>query len=150
MLSQYRVAGYRIDLVVEDNIQRLAIECDGDAWHGTEQYDKDMYRQRILERCGWRFIRVKGSAFYANPAGTIAELVQSIKDYGITPLGSKVDDDVVRDWIEEISGNQCLEELGTPTVDSAEENVVRQAGTAGISERDEEPDEETQAAERSR
>ena len=51
---QAEVAGYRIDLVVEGNDARLAVECDGDAWHGAERYEHDMARQRQLERSGGR------------------------------------------------------------------------------------------------
>ena len=41
-------------MVVEgDNDSRLAIECDGDRFHGPDRWDSDMRRQRILERAGW-------------------------------------------------------------------------------------------------
>ncbi len=39
---------YRIDLVVEGMKGRLAVECDGDRWHGPESYERDMARQRIF------------------------------------------------------------------------------------------------------
>lgn len=48
-------AGKRIDLVIEGNQAQLAVECDGDFWHGPEQDEKDSERQRMLERCGWQF-----------------------------------------------------------------------------------------------
>jgi hypothetical protein len=45
--------GYRIDMVVEGaNGRRRAVECDGDRYHGPEQWRKDMRRQRVLERVG--------------------------------------------------------------------------------------------------
>ena len=51
LTAQVRVAHKRIDLVVEgDEGARLAVECDGDAWHGPEQYEADLLRQRQLER----------------------------------------------------------------------------------------------------
>ncbi len=52
---QHEIAGYRIDLVVAGLQGRLAVECDGERWHGPDAYDRDMARQRQLERCGWRF-----------------------------------------------------------------------------------------------
>lgn len=61
--AAHEVAGKRIDLVVGDGRPRLAVECDGDHWHGPDQYDDDMVRQRMLERCGWQFIRVRASVF---------------------------------------------------------------------------------------
>ena len=49
---QVPAGGFRIDLVVEGALdRRLAIECDGDAFHGPEQWEADVRRQRVL---GWR------------------------------------------------------------------------------------------------
>ena len=55
---------YRIDLVVEGMQGRLAVECDGDEWHGAARYEQDMARQRDLERAGWQFVRICGRNFY--------------------------------------------------------------------------------------
>ena len=45
--------GFRIDMVVEGaDRTRLAVECDGDRFHGPEQWRQDMQRQRVLERVG--------------------------------------------------------------------------------------------------
>jgi len=57
--------GKRIDLVVEGMRNRLAEECDGDRWHGLDKWEEDMERQRILERVGWTFWRIRGSEFYS-------------------------------------------------------------------------------------
>ena len=85
ILPQYEVAGYRIDLVVEGLDGRLAVECDGDEYHGPEQYDADMSRQRDLERCGWVFSRVRGSRFYRDPEAALQELWESLERRGILP-----------------------------------------------------------------
>lgn len=83
VLAQHEVAGKRIDLVVEDGQARLAIECDGDNWHGADRYESDMQRQRQLERCGWEFFRVRESAFYSNKEYALAGLWQALEDRGI-------------------------------------------------------------------
>jgi very-short-patch-repair endonuclease len=64
VLPQFHINGYYIDLVVEGMRGRLAVECDGDAWHGPDRHDEDSARQRDLERCGMQFWRVRGSVFY--------------------------------------------------------------------------------------
>ena len=64
---QVEVAGYRIDLVVDGMQGSLAVECDGERWHGADRYQDDMARQRHLERCGWTFWRVRGGTYYRNP-----------------------------------------------------------------------------------
>jgi len=83
VLPQYEVAGKRIDLVVEGGQARLAVECDGDYWHGAERYEADMQRQRQLERCGWEFYRIRESAFYSNKDGALAGLWQALEERGI-------------------------------------------------------------------
>jgi very-short-patch-repair endonuclease len=69
VIPQYEVAKgrYRIDLVaLLPNGIKIAIECDGDKYHGPEQFTNDLMRQRVLERCGWQFFRVRGGEYYSN------------------------------------------------------------------------------------
>lgn len=86
---QVEVAGYRLDLVVEGLDNRLAIECDGDAWHGAERFDKDMARQRQLERAGWTFVRIRESEFYADRDGAVRRIIEACEALGIQPLGEE-------------------------------------------------------------
>jgi very-short-patch-repair endonuclease len=88
VIPQFEVAGCRIDLVVEGMQGRLAVECDGDAWHGTERYQQDMARQRILERCGWTFWRVRGSSFYRGPDGALEGLWATLDRLQISATSS--------------------------------------------------------------
>ena len=83
---QVDVAGRRIDLVVEGLEARIAIECDGDEWHGLEQYEQDMARQRQLERAGWTFVRVRESDFYANRQQAVNAVVEASEELGIRPV----------------------------------------------------------------
>lgn len=76
---------YRIDLVVEGIEGRLAVECDGDKWHGPERYEYDMARQRDLERVGWQFVRIRGSDFYRDPECALNFLWTELKRLGIKP-----------------------------------------------------------------
>ncbi|MCX5998949.1 MAG: AAA domain-containing protein [Chloroflexi bacterium] len=87
-IPQYEVAGYRIDLVVEGIKSRLAVECDGDEWHGMEQYESDVARQRILERSGWRFWRIRGFEYYRDPRGALEPLWKLLDQTGINPSSS--------------------------------------------------------------
>ncbi len=79
--------GYRIDMVVEGpGGARLAVECDGDRFHGPEQWQQDMRRQRTLERVGWRFWRCFASSFYRDPDSVINDLVEMLGRSGIEPV----------------------------------------------------------------
>jgi len=89
VIPQYNVAEYRIDLVVEGIKSQLAIECDGDEWHGIEQYERDVARQRILERCGWRFWRIRGHEYCRNPVGAVEPLWRLLSEMGIRPASAQ-------------------------------------------------------------
>ncbi|OKP97656.1 hypothetical protein A3849_14190 [Paenibacillus sp. P46E] len=84
VITQYEFGGFRIDMVVQGMNGQLAVECDGDYWHGPEQYDDDMARQRMLERCGWRFWRIRGSEFYYDPEEAMQSLWELIELYQIS------------------------------------------------------------------
>jgi very-short-patch-repair endonuclease len=78
---------YRIDLVVEGMQGRLAVECDGDEWHGPDRYEQDMSRQRDLERAGWRFARIRGGDFYRDPEKAMVPVWGELDRLGIQPGG---------------------------------------------------------------
>ncbi len=77
---------YRIDIVIEGLHSRLAVECDGDEWHGIDRWEADQERQMVLERVGWKFWRVRGSAFYWNPEKAIEPLWHILEDMEILPV----------------------------------------------------------------
>ncbi len=80
-------AGFSIDMVVEgEGGRRLAIECDGESYHGPERWADDMRRQRILERVGWTFWRCFGSNYSLDPDGVLDDLVATLDRMGIKPL----------------------------------------------------------------
>lgn len=82
---QYPAGRYRIDLVVEGGAARLAVECDGDAFHGEQDAEADAARQRDLERVGWKFVRVRGSRFFRDPEAALEPLWEELEHWGIKP-----------------------------------------------------------------
>lgn len=82
---QVKVGGYRIDLVVEGVRDRLAVECDGERWHGPEKFEEDMQRQGSLERAGWTFWRIRGREFYFNKKEAMESLWIKLAEMGIRP-----------------------------------------------------------------
>ena len=82
VIPQYEVAKgkYRIDLVaLLSNGIKIAIECDGDKYHGAEQYQSDLIRQKVLERCGWQFFRIRGGEYYSNRKKALDSLWQLLR-----------------------------------------------------------------------
>lgn len=87
-LPQVQTGAYRIDIVVEGaGDQRLAVECDGDEFHGPERWPHDMARQRVLERAGWTFWRCFASTWLLHRGEVLEELVERLTAMGIEPLG---------------------------------------------------------------
>lgn len=87
---QVKCGGYRLDFVIEGSEgRRLAVECDGDKFHGPGQWMADMNRQRVLERIGWTFWRCFASSFVLHRDDVTADLFKILNDMGIEPLGSE-------------------------------------------------------------
>ncbi|MGI5246659.1 AAA domain-containing protein [Dactylosporangium sp. CA-139066] len=82
---QFRIGSYRIDFVlVAPDGRRLAIECDGDAYHGPDQWESDIRRQTVLERVGnCVFVRIRGSVFSRDPEAAMEPVWQRIEELGI-------------------------------------------------------------------
>ncbi len=84
---QWRVGAFRIDLVVEGDGRRLAIECDGDRYHPLEKLPEDMDRQSVLERMGWIFTRIRGTEFLRNPDRAMKPVFEKLQLLEIAPNG---------------------------------------------------------------
>jgi very-short-patch-repair endonuclease len=82
---QWKVGSRRIDLVVEGNGSRLAVECDGDRYHPLEKLGDDMERQAILERLGWVFARIRGSVFFRDPNRAMRPVFEKLRDLELEP-----------------------------------------------------------------
>jgi very-short-patch-repair endonuclease len=87
----WRIGTFRIDLVVEGNGNRLAIECDGDRYYPLEKLPEDMDRQSVLERMGWIFTRIRGSEFLRNPARAMKPVFEKLQALEIPPAGKSMD-----------------------------------------------------------
>jgi len=84
---QVWVGAYRIDMVVSCGDNQVALECDGDRFHGLDEIPQDMARQAVLERAGWRFIRVRGTRFFRAPETTMVWVFDELARLGIEPVG---------------------------------------------------------------
>jgi len=82
---QVWVGYYRLDMVVRSGRNAVAVECDGDRFHSDENLREDMARQAVLERLGWRFIRVRGSEFFRNESATMSRVVARLGELNVRP-----------------------------------------------------------------
>ncbi|MET0862809.1 MAG: AAA domain-containing protein, partial [Nakamurella sp.] len=100
---QHKVGQYRLDIVVAGPDGRLAIECDGDRWHGEDVWHKDRARQEVLERAGWTFERIRGSSFFRDPDRAMEPVWRHLAGLGI-PTGDEWIVNSPRGVTREVSG----------------------------------------------
>jgi very-short-patch-repair endonuclease len=84
---QVWVGYYRLDMVVRSGRNAVAVECDGDRFHSDENLREDMARQAVLERLGWRFIRVRGSEFFRDESAAMNRVATRLGELNIMPSG---------------------------------------------------------------
>jgi len=115
---QVPCGSYRIDFVIEGSEgRRLAVECDGDKFHGPGQWSDDMARQRVLERAGWTFWRCFASSFARRRTEVLNDLWATLEGLGIEPLGADSIDNTA--WVETREADPFG--VDTPVTESAEE-----------------------------
>jgi very-short-patch-repair endonuclease len=90
----WKIGTFRIDLVVEGDGKRLAIECDGDRHYPLEKLPEDMDRQSVLERMGWIFTRIRSSEFLRNPARAMKPVFEKLQILEIPAEGNSTDADL--------------------------------------------------------
>lgn len=80
--TQVPCGRYRIDLALPES--RLAIECDGKAFHSTKEQKAHDYRKNAyLRKNGWKVLRFSGSRIHRDLAGVLrkVENVVSADEY---------------------------------------------------------------------
>ncbi|HEY0939751.1 MAG TPA: AAA domain-containing protein [Steroidobacter sp.] len=89
--QQMSIGHFRIDMVIESGGKRLAVECDGDRYRTPESLGEDIERQAVLERLGWEFVRIRGSAFYRDPEAALRRVFDRLAELGIEPIVEPVE-----------------------------------------------------------
>ena len=87
VVPQFEVEQYRIDLVIIGSRTKVAIECDGDFWHGPDRYQADLVRKRDLERNKWKFFNIRESEFYIDRAAALEPLWEMLNELAVHPSG---------------------------------------------------------------
>lgn len=87
VIPQFPAGSKRIDLVVVGARGRLAVECDGDAFHHAtrEQIENDQRRDRELKRVGWEFWRIRESEYRFDPDAALDGLWEELDRQEVRP-----------------------------------------------------------------
>lgn len=107
-----QVGEFTLDLVVMgENGNRVAIQCDGDREITRETLEVSLYRQMTLERLGWCFIRVRGSEFLRHPVESMRKIERRLNKFGIQPLGPFSEDPRKQEQQKEAEGKELLQQV---------------------------------------
>ena len=116
------------DLVVEGSGgEQLAVECYGDYWHGADQYEKDILRQRQLERCGWKFHIIRECEYRYDRTKCVEMLLAELKHRGIQPRKATetLKESFDKETIDEIT---AIPQISTKVKDTYLSNVQQAFG----------------------
>lgn len=76
---------WRLDIVVRARCRAAAIECDGSGRENEDAIRRDMERQTVLERAGWKFVRVRSADWFRRPEKTLERVCEALAALGIAP-----------------------------------------------------------------
>lgn len=81
---QVGASRYRIDLAIRDSRDErrylLGIECDGITYHSARTArDRDLLRQLVLQRMGWRIHRVWSTEWFHDRERAVADILRSVE-----------------------------------------------------------------------
>jgi hypothetical protein len=101
--------------------RRLAIECDGDRYHGPGQWADDMARQRVLERAGWVFWRCFASSFVRRRQEVLGDLWSTLERLYIEPMAEGEHGAPNSTWVHRIEADPYGLEKADKTLVTEEE-----------------------------
>ncbi len=92
---QVGASRYRIDLAVRDPRDErrylLGIECDGATYHSARNArDRDLLRQLVLQRMGWRIHRVWSTEWFHDRERAIGNILTSVEQAQSAPVTQPV------------------------------------------------------------
>ena len=126
---------YTVSMLCAGKNKRVAIECDGDRPLNVDEISLEMSKQSVLERLGWKFIRVRSSSYYRDKAAGLEEVISMVKAAGVEP--GCADSTNENDLLEKIYAR--AEELRTAWDEEAkkakeDEEAVIEEAVAEVSE----------------
>jgi len=80
--AQYPCCGYFIDIIASEGDNRIAIECDGEWVHLDEHGElkiEDIERQEVLERAGWRVLRIPYRSWREDPESQVSRVLAALE-----------------------------------------------------------------------
>jgi superfamily I DNA/RNA helicase/very-short-patch-repair endonuclease len=79
VITGFESAGFRLDLVVSDGEKQILIECDGQEDKITKPVKK-VWKQAVLERCGWKIIRITAREWYYSKNACLEKIRRNLTE----------------------------------------------------------------------
>lgn len=80
IVLQHKVGGFRIDFVIKTEQVDVALECDGKAYHQSEEsYAHDMFRQKELEGMGYKVYRIWSTSWFQDRDREMLKLIKFVE-----------------------------------------------------------------------
>src|SRR5262249_29440162 len=84
---RYVVGAHPVDIVVQGaGTTRVGILCDGGRTVHAEELGSILEHQMILERLGWKLIRIRASEYFRDPKKELERLRRRLGARGIKPI----------------------------------------------------------------
>lgn len=77
ILTGFETAGLRVDLIISDGNNQLVVECDG-VDDELEKPVRPSYKQEILERCGFKIVRITAREWHYSQNACLAKIKQEL------------------------------------------------------------------------
>lgn len=88
--NYFEVGAYTVEIAVTSNGRTVFIECDGEHLKTKFEIRDNIEKQIVLERLGWKFIRVRSSEYYLNPNKTMQNIYKELRSYNIVSEKSNI------------------------------------------------------------
>ena len=86
----WNAGAYILGVVVHAGTTRIAVEFDGDTHAPSlSRTVEDMERQAVLERIGWKFVRIRSAEYLSDPALGEEKLLSALRCFGASAAGSR-------------------------------------------------------------
>lgn len=141
---QHEIGSFTLDMVATSGRKRAAIECDGEE---PEDLAAVMERQAILERCGWKFLRLRGGEYFRDPEAAVERLAGMLRAEGIFPESEAGEAAAGKTLLERVlEGKGRAPEPEVPEAEEAPAPAAKEEPEESRAPQDEKPEPEEEKA----
>lgn len=76
VVTNFETCGFLVDLLVTSEEKALIVELDG--FHHRRKNAEAVWKQSILERCGWKIVRISAREWYLSPNMCVMKIKEAL------------------------------------------------------------------------